>query len=60
MSLLFALLFALLPTCAHEDSTNCAWDASTQGNGVGTSFIDLAGVVIHESPARGSLAVVQP
>ena len=25
--------------CAQEDSTNCAWNASERGNGVGHSFI---------------------
>lgn len=32
-----------LPPCATEDSTNCVWDAETQGNGQGTSFIDIDG-----------------
>ena len=25
----------MLPPCASEDSTNCYWDAQTQGNGLG-------------------------
>lgn len=32
-----------VPPCAEEDSTNCYWDASTRGNGVGTSFVALGG-----------------
>lgn len=28
-----------LPPCPTEDSTGCYWDAATQGNGVGTSFV---------------------
>ena len=43
MSLVMALLVALLPACATEDSANCYWDASTQGNGLGTSFVDVLG-----------------
>lgn len=27
-----------LPPCAEEDSTNCFWDATAQGNGVGITF----------------------
>lgn len=27
-----------LEPCPTEDSTNCYWDATTQGNGAGTSF----------------------
>lgn len=34
-----------LPACATEDSTNCVWDAERSGNGQGTSFVDLNGVV---------------
>lgn len=29
--------------CLQEDSRNCLWDASTQGNGHGRSFVDVAG-----------------
>ena len=31
----------VLPACATEDSTWCYWDASTRGNGIGTSFVTL-------------------
>lgn len=37
-----AFAFAILPPCAMEDSNNCKWDASVQGNGVGDSFIAVA------------------
>lgn len=32
-----------LNECPTEDSTNCFWDATSQGNGTGQSFIDLNG-----------------
>lgn len=28
--------------CAEEDSLNCVWDASVQGNGVGQSYINIS------------------
>lgn len=34
-----------LTACATEDSDNCYWDAATHGNGTGTSFISLDGVL---------------
>lgn len=37
--LLLSLLLGVLPACASEDATNCAWDASVQGNGQGSSFV---------------------
>lgn len=43
---MIALLVALLlgfPPCATEDSLNCVWDASTMGNGTGSSFVDIGG-----------------
>ena len=40
-ALIIAILVAILPPCATEDSTMCVWDASTQGNGQGHSFISL-------------------
>lgn len=33
--------------CATEDSTNCVWDADTQGNGQGRSFYDIDGEVTY-------------
>lgn len=42
-ALILALLAAILPPCATEDATNCYWDASTQGNSLGSSFIDIGG-----------------
>ena len=30
-----------------EDSDNCYWDALTQGNGRGTSFVTIAGHVFY-------------
>jgi hypothetical protein len=48
MAHLFALLMALLPPCAAEDSTFCAWDAQARGNGAGRSFVDVAGLTIRQ------------
>ena len=39
MKVLFVLLSLILPSCEYEDETNCYWDASKQGNGIGNSFI---------------------
>lgn len=44
VQLLFAFLFAILPPCPTEDSTNCKWDAVNMGNGNGYDF-----VVIHDT-----------
>lgn len=46
------MIFLLLATiilgpCPTEDSTSCAWDARTQGNHVGQSFVNINGKVIH-------------
>lgn len=32
-----------LPTCQHEDSPSCYWDAKRHGNGLGRSFVHLKG-----------------
>lgn len=45
MTWLLTLLLSLLPSCPTEDSTNCYWDAQSRGNGIGTSFVDVGGVV---------------
>ncbi|AVR56880.1 hypothetical protein PBI_TRISCUIT_5 [Microbacterium phage Triscuit] len=37
----------VLPPCATEDSDNCYWDASRQGNGEGRSFSIEDGVVTY-------------
>lgn len=43
-----ALMFWLaVPACPTEDSNNCYWDAQTQGNGRGQSFIDIGGHLIR-------------
>ena len=41
LELFIAISFAVLPMCGDEsaENTSCKWDASTQGNGVGDSFI---------------------
>lgn len=43
LTLLIAVLAAILPPCATEDATNCHYDAQTAGNGLGSSFIDING-----------------
>lgn len=48
MTILILLLALLFPTCQAEDSVGCYWDASTAGNGTGTSFLALSeGVIIY-------------
>lgn len=36
-----------VPTCKHEDSSNCYWDAKRRGNGHGRSFVALKGKVYY-------------
>lgn len=43
MTLLFAILFAILPPCPTEDSTMCRWDAG----GSGVSFVALSDGTAH-------------
>lgn len=43
MTFILALLIALSTPCELEDSTNCTWNASQQGNGTGSSFVDVYG-----------------
>lgn len=33
--------------CAEEDSLNCVWDASVQGNGVGQSYINISNDFVY-------------
>ena len=47
MSLIIAALIAVLPPCSAEDQHNCYFDASTIGNGVGHSYVDLNGTLIY-------------
>lgn len=37
----------ILPPCPTEDSNNCYWDAQSRGNGQGTSFVVIDGVVYY-------------
>jgi hypothetical protein len=37
-----------VPPCAEEDSTDCYWDAASRGNGIGRSFVDIAGKVYYQ------------
>lgn len=34
-----------IPPCPTEDSDNCYWMADTRGNGKGTSFVTIDGIV---------------
>lgn len=41
----------VLEACEFEDSTNCIWNAQEQGNGLGTSFVDIEGETFYiEAP----------
>lgn len=44
---LAVMVWLAVPACPTEDSNNCYWDARTQGNGQGRSFIDLGGFLIR-------------
>ncbi len=37
------LLVAMIGLCPTEDSSNCIWDATIQGNQQGSSFLDVGG-----------------
>jgi hypothetical protein len=39
-----------LPLCPTEDSNNCVWDAATQGNGEGRSFVVIDEKVTYLNP----------
>lgn len=41
------MVWLAIPVCPTEDSSNCLWDAQTQGNGRGQSFIDVGGYLIR-------------
>lgn len=44
--MIFVSVYFLDP-CPTEDSTNCMWNASERGNGLGDSFIDINGSLIY-------------
>lgn len=46
MTVIMFLLALLLPACGSEDSTGCYWDATTHGNGTGTSFVAISDDVV--------------
>lgn len=50
--IVWAVLFAILPACAAEDSPNCAWDAGESGNGAGVSFVDVAGTAYYADGSK--------
>lgn len=43
IKVLFLLVSLGMTPCVTEDSENCYWDATTMGNGVGTSFVNVNG-----------------
>lgn len=47
MSIIMFLVLAFSTPCETEDAMNCTWLAQTQGNGQGTSFIDIMGLTIE-------------
>lgn len=49
LSVFLALVLALSTPCATEDSSNCYWSASDQGNGIGVSFLDIQGTAYYAS-----------
>lgn len=46
--------YTLLPACPTEDSTDCYWDATVQGNGTGSSFASVDGVQIPLTVPEGT------
>ena len=42
-TIVLAAFMAILGPCETEDATNCVWVASIQGNGTGSSLIDIDG-----------------
>lgn len=46
--------YIYLPACATEDSTDCYWDATVQGNGHGTSFATYQGHTLTYTVPEGS------
>lgn len=48
MKIAYLILSLLMPTCEYEDQSNCHWDASTNGNGTGQSFVQMMDVTIYE------------
>lgn len=36
-----------VPVCDTEDQADCIWIAGLQGNGVGRSFVDVAGIAYY-------------
>lgn len=45
--IVISLCVLLFPQCASEDSMNCYWNSATMGNGIGQSFIDIAGTAYY-------------
>jgi hypothetical protein len=43
--LTFLAMLLHVPACETEDSTACYWNAASQGNGVGSSFLSLTDTV---------------
>ena len=46
--------FIYLPACTTEDSHDCYWDATVQGNGTGTSFATYQGHTLTYTVPEGS------
>lgn len=46
-ALLTAAAVTIAQPCQTEDGTNCTWYASAQGNGQGTSFVNISGLVVY-------------
>lgn len=46
-ALIMALLLLVMPPCVTEDSSGCVWDASTQGNGIGMSFVVIDDITYY-------------
>lgn len=47
LNFLLILLTSVMPACADEAADNCYWDASSQGNRVGSSFLVINNNVFY-------------
>lgn len=45
--LINSMPFITLVPCPEEDSRNCYWYADKQGNGIGTSFVNVDGIYYY-------------
>jgi len=45
--------------CVTEDSTDCVWNATTQGNGTGSSFISYTVAVAPHDVSGSAIYIIE-